>query len=460
MLRIFVSLVLVVALLSGAAAMAWFFVRSRPAPASFTPRRLAPQVQAPPLEARKDHAVELVGYGTARAKVQMEITPLVGGQIVFKAENFLTGKPVEADQVLLRLDEADFRNALEQAQAALELHTAQLQRIEAEAGNLRRAHATETERLELARELLEKTLSLQTRGAATENDVDTARDAVLARRRGLQGIEDQQALIAPRRSELEAQIRVDRSQIRQAKLNLQRTVVRCPVNGRVLEVTGDVGERVQAGQSCGEVYGTEIIEVPVSLAAEDLQWLDSEALRRCRLREGAPENGEIRAQVTWSNTDNGRNWQWPACVGRIEAGLEARTRTATVVLYVQNPPADSNQPQLDLNMFCKAVIYGRTLDEAFLLPRSALQEGNRVYLAEPDPDKPGHFRLAERQVRIERFSGSTALVLPGSGLATGERVILSYLPKPVLGMPVRPRDTLSSDGEAAPASPAATGDVP
>jgi hypothetical protein len=121
-------------------------------------------------------------------------------------------------------------------------------------------------------------------------------------------------------------------------------------------------------------------------------------------------------------------------VVRTEGELDPKTRMVHVVARVDDPyrPAEPGAAPLSVGLFVDAEIHGRELAGAVRIPRAALHEGDRVFLADPED------RLRIRSVEVAQ-RGREEIVIRG-GLATGERVILSALSVPVDGMPVRPAE--------------------
>jgi hypothetical protein len=83
-----------------------------------------------------------------------------------------------------------------------------------------------------------------------------------------------------------------------------------------------------------------------------------------------------------------------------------------------------------VGLFVEAVIEGRRLADAVVLPREALREGHRVLVVDADE------RLRYREVEVARV-GHDEVVIAG-GLAEGERVCVSQLATVVDGMAVHP----------------------
>jgi multidrug efflux pump subunit AcrA (membrane-fusion protein) len=79
-------------------------------------------------------------------------------------------------------------------------------------------------------------------------------------------------------------------------------------------------------------------------------------------------------------------------------------------------------------MFVEVELTGKKIDEAYLLPRSAIRPGNVVYLASGN-------RLVIRPVEILRRLDDTVYV--GQGLNTGDLVITTPVSTPKKGMALR-----------------------
>ena len=457
--RIILNVVLILVILSGAGFAAnklGLWIRK---PEQKEPRRIVPRVLAPPLQPRVNRHVEIRGFGSARPRVRLKIIPQVTGTLVEKAPDFLTGKYVGKGQVLLRIDPTDYLLAVERAEKRIELVNAQLGRLSQEEKNLQQSERIEAERRDVAKRKVSRILQLLEAGAASDDELDRAKEALLARRAQLQNISNQLALIGPLRSQLRAEIAAAGVELRQAQTNLQRCTILSPVTGRVLSRLVEVGERVLAGANCGEIYGTDIMEVPVSISAGDLQWLDRESIELQQQGTGASQAEPIAAQVSWTRPGTLQSVTWDGCVERIEAGLEAETRTATLVVRVVNskgngssgagpssvspaagdgPPPNDGKPMLEMNMFCDVTVLGKKLPRFYVLPRRAILPDGNVYVVVDG-------RLEKRSVRVARLIGEQATILPDGGLQDGDRVVTGPIPAPVVGMAVEAVDSQQAE---------------
>lgn len=419
MMRLVINVVLSVAVLCGAVLGVWWLTEHQKEAAQRVAERVVPKVVAPAIKARRDEHVKVVGYGSVEPKIRVNITPQVSGIIVEKSDNFISGKYVSAGEVLLRIEETDYALAVERVEKNIELLKTQVERLGQEELNLEKSARIERERLELGQSQVDKVTRLLERKAASDNELDMARETLLAREVQLQTIENQLALIGPQQRQLEAEIGSAEVELKQAGTNLARCVIKSPVVGQVLGCDVEVGEQAGAGGVCGQVYGTRIMEVPVSVAYSDLEWID----------KGLLVGKGIKTLVEWERPGSGENISWQGYVDRIEAGLEAQTRMASVIVQVENPGQNEGKAILEANMFCRVTLMGKKMAEVYILPRQAVRPDGSVYVVNSG-------KLNKKAVTVARMGGEEAMVLPGGGLNEGDKVVISTMSKPVIGMTV------------------------
>jgi multidrug efflux pump subunit AcrA (membrane-fusion protein) len=421
--------------------------------------RISPEVAAPAIEPVRDYQVEIVGFGSARPKVSVDVTPQVSGEVIDKHPDYQSGEFISADQILFTIDPTDFKLAADRADSEIALIDAKLSSLDVTEANLEELLTVERDRLALAQADYRRTEELVRQAVATETELDRSRETVLARELQIRILKNQLAELPPMRIELDAQKAVSLVQQRQAQTDLARTIYRSPFAGRVIDCPLEAGERVQAGQECGTIYATDVMEVPVPLAASDIAWIDTDAIPdsddeiTVDPTTGMPSSDDklILATIVYQAGANAEPMIWYGYVSRIEAGQAAQTRMTTVIIKVVNPPVGTDRPMLDINMFCRVTLMGEPVPTAFVIPRSAAQpiedqavtdlRTANVYLVDNPQTNEGEFagQLVRRQVRVARYTDDEAMILPGNGLADGDRVVIGYIPKPVPGMTIRIR---------------------
>jgi membrane fusion protein (multidrug efflux system) len=193
------------------------------------------------------------------------ITPLVSAPV--KEANIYETKPVKAGDVLVVLDDTDARLALAAAQAQLDQATRQIgtyyendatlkAQADASAAQVNNAQAT----YDNAVKAYNDRKALVDTGAVSGEDVQNARTAMDQAQAALATAKAQaQAAIGQRASNTalisgvgiseNPQVVAARVKVEQAKLDLDRTVIRAPISGIVSRNTVEVGQRVQVGQA-------------------------------------------------------------------------------------------------------------------------------------------------------------------------------------------------------------------
>jgi membrane fusion protein (multidrug efflux system) len=168
---------------------------------------------------------------------------------------------VKAGQVLARIDDRDFRAALDQAQAGAEAAEAALRNLDAQIAlqhsviEQQKANVAATEaKLTFARQENDRYKTLlksgygtsqraqQAAAAFSENEAQLERDraALVAARKAID-------VLATDRGKAEAERDRSRAALRQAQLNLSYTTITAPVDGTVGARSLRVGQYVQAG---------------------------------------------------------------------------------------------------------------------------------------------------------------------------------------------------------------------
>jgi len=317
--------------------------------------------------------------GTVAPNTESQLIPEVSGRIEWVSPSLVNGGTFEKGDELLRLEDRDYRSAVERAQAALA-------RAEAE-----HQHAQfEFKRLE----------SLEARQLASRSLMENALRAYRVTEAAL----------------LEA-----RAGYAQAIRDLERTRIQAPFSGLVRSESVDIGQFVSRGNPVATLYAGAEAEVRLPIADRQLAFLDLPVGIRGELPE------ELQPAVTLSAEYAGQKLEWHGRIVRTEAQIDTMSRMVHVVARVAN----EDQPvPLSVGLFVNAEIQGLTADNVVVLPRTALREGNNVLVVDTEN------RLRFRQVEPLRLYQDEVLIK--HGLSAGERVCISPLQTAVDGMPVNP----------------------
>ena len=198
------------------------------------------------------------------------------------------------------------------------------------------------------------------------------------------------ALVArvPQIAQAEAQLAAARARERVTALDLERTVFSLPFDGTVTRTSAEIGQLLTRGQSFGEVFADDAIEVVAPVSADDLKRLDPAVGRRARI------------------SDPYRTFE--AVVEKVSAELDNRTRFATLYLKVTGEPPVPGT-------FVDVEIEGPVFADSFLLPDAAEQAENRVWIV-----ANGELRSVESPAYGRTADGwITSAFDPGEGVVLG-----------------------------------------
>ncbi|MBC8423670.1 efflux RND transporter periplasmic adaptor subunit [bacterium] len=370
-------------------------IKLRPEPAKRPAMVMRPVVRVHVVEGDAP-AVIVSGYGTVRSAQRVQITPQVTGNAVYKSPALEIGGAFAKGDVLLRIEETDYRLAAEIAAAAVA-------RSEYE-------QARATQEAEIARREWREIQAADPDRRVRPNPL---------------------VLHGPQLKLAEANLMSARASLAKAELDLERCTLRAPFSGRVVSESVDVGQYVRAGTPVGEIFADASPEVTVPLDDADLAFFD----RPGPGRDGAP--AEIVAEYA------GAERVWRGHVARLSGALDPRTRMVDVVVAVDEDPAGAGAgPPLMEGLFVEVRLLGRRLPGAVEIPRAALREGGTVWVA-VDPG-----RVSIRPVVVARKGHDTVLVT--EGLSAGDAVIVSNLDIVTEGMDIRvagaPREPVAPAG--------------
>lgn len=323
------------------------------------------------------------GEGTVRPLQEIQLVPQVGGKLIFVSPALVNGGEFSKGDTLLRIDPIDYELAVTLAEAKVKDAESRLQLAQEEAA------AAEEEWRMLYN---------------GNSEADTEPPPLVAKE--------------PQLAAAQARLEADKADLRKAQLNLERTELMAPFDGRVSEEYVDLGQYISPGQALATLYSTEAAEIVVPLENESLRWFHIPGFTDGR---GPGSPAEVMARIA------GQKLSWSGEVVRAEGTLDERTRMINVVVRVENPYAE--KPPLAVGLFVTVDIEGRILPNAAIIPRAALHEGDVVWVVEEE----GALRF--RKVDVARIQGDEVLVQ--AGLQEGDEVVTTLLKAVTDGMAVR-----------------------
>ncbi|MEN9022704.1 MAG: efflux RND transporter periplasmic adaptor subunit [Verrucomicrobiales bacterium] len=350
----------------------------------------------PPTETRvegktlnpESYQVTVLSQGVVEPRTKSTLIPEVPGKIIEISPSLREGGFFETDDVLLKIDPLDYKTRIVVAQRNVAQAKALIEQEQARAQQ------------------------------AVEN----------WKRLGKEGDPSPLALRKPQLAEAEAQVAAAEAELVKANRDLDRTLIRAPYAGRILEKQVDVGQFVNTGTTLALIYAIDYVEVRLPIRNDDLSFLELPETYRNETITSINQ-----PKVTLTGKLGGRASVWEGRIVRVAGALEARSRQLFAVAQIDDPYShreDGTLP-LKINLFVEAEIEGNTLENVFVLPRNAVRASNEVILIDKES------KMRRRPVEPLWLSEEIIVVAHDSGLKEGDVLCTTPIAFPADGAPVR-----------------------
>jgi RND family efflux transporter MFP subunit len=366
---------------------AWWLIANRPRAQREQVEPIPPLAQV--VVARQTtERITIAAMGTVVPAKRVVLQPEVSGRIVAQNPQLLPGGLFKKGDVILQIDPRDYETAVKQQEAAVEQARLEVQ-------------------LEKGRQVI------------AEREWKLLEEDIL-----LDQASQDLALRRPQQKNASVSLEAAESALEQARLQLERTTVYAPFNAVVQEEFVDEGQLVSPQTQLATLIGTDRFWVQVSIPVDRLRWLRF---------SGTEASGESRVRVIQEVTGEvsiGRSGRLVRLVG----DLDPVGRMARVLVEIDDPlglNAKKNPAGIPLMLgaYVRVEIEAGNAEEVFLLPRTAIREGDQVWIAGEED------RLSVRPVEVLWRSKDTVLIR--NGLREGDRVVTNSIPLAIPNMKLR-----------------------
>lgn len=418
----------------GAAILA-YQISSKEAPKQNPPAERVRHVRV--IEAEKTKVVpHVVGYGTVEPARVWQAVPQVNGRVLSVHEDFKKGAILPAGTEIVRIAATDYEIAIRQAEANIRSAQAALDELDVSEKNTRESLNVERALLKINEQELSRVERLLKQGTAAQALVDQEQRDALTQKTKVLSLENTLRLLPTQRATQQEQLEIYEAQLETAKVNLKRTRIVTPFDGRVAKENVEVTQYVGVGADLGTIDGIEAAEIDAQIPVSHFRRLaevmvgtgSSAGIDRTTVKGFAKRFG-LHAIVRLRL--DARDVEWRGKVVRISDTVDPKTRTVGAIVVVDRPYARAvpgKRPPLVKGMFVEVELRTRPIDSQIIVPRSALHRDS-LYIA----DKSG--RLEIRPVQVRLVQGDFIVV--GSGLAVGEKVVVSDLSPAIAGMALK-----------------------
>jgi len=289
-----------------------------------------------------NYPVWIESYGSAEPLTRTQLVSDVSGRVINVANNIRAGASFKQGDILLTIDPRDYRIEVDVAKSTV-------------------ADAWVKYKEELAQaDVAERNWNVKP-GSQSGRDL---------------------ALRKPQVAAALASYNAARARLAKAELNLERTKVKAPFDGKILKQMVDLGQVINPAQAIAEIYSTDFIEVRLPVKAQDLAHINlrGDYLKESQLTENKPNPLPV---VFLEGELGGKTYSWQGKLVRNEGAFDASTRMLYVVAKLEDPFVSSEiLPALRVGQFLRAKIEGSPLMNVYAIPRRAVSQNNMIAIAQ------------------------------------------------------------------------------
>jgi RND family efflux transporter MFP subunit len=359
----------------------------------------------------------------------------VSGKAVYVNPLLKKGQRITKGTLLLEIDPTEFKLTVAEAEANLRSIDAQNAQLNDKEISNQELLKLEFHTLELKQKELDRQQTLASTNITTKSDYDQAETTYIAQKYKVQALKNTINSLVTEHELLKAQKEQAALKLQSAQLQLKYTKIIAPFDCLISSVNVENSQFIQKGQTVAEADNVDSVEIEAQLAngLYVFRPLENEDLRE-KIMQDNVKLGEVFGISAIVRSVSGKiPSEWKGDVMRFNVEIDTKTRTPGIIVQVNDPYSlNSDQPRRPLikGMYCEVELFGRPFRDQIIIPRTALHEGNTVYVV--DENDKIHFRKVETGFSQDSFT------MIRSGLAKGEKVVLTDLVPAVEGMVVIP----------------------
>lgn len=365
--------ILPVVVLAALIALAWAVTNNPPEvnrqhkkpQATMTVKTLSLQVE--------NYQIKVRRTGQVQASLVSQLVSRANGQIVWVSDSFTTGASFQSEDLLVQLDDSEYRNEVAIQQAAL---TEALQALEEE-------------------------------NAQVEQALQAWKIS------GRSGEPNDRVKRVPQLKAAQAKVKSARASLRRANENLQKTKITAPFDGQIVSTSANLGQYINTGSALAQLKSTQPPELRIAINQREVNYID------------LPNSGQQGALIRLLKTDNHSDQDQGDITGQINhVETELNAATQQLIALAQLDRHISLLP----GQYVQSEIMGRELKDVLVIPNSAIYQGSYVYLVIDGV-------LQRRNITLGWQDENNTIIT--AGLNVGEQLVVTPLGQVTSGTPVK-----------------------
>lgn len=384
------KLLLPISLIVVTAAIIFFIRENPPTSKREKPSKAAQMTVVTTTLMPQNYQVIVQSFGTVKPRTQSVLFAQVSGQINKVSKQFRAGGFFEQGDILIELDDRDLRAEVKIAQASL--FSAE-QNLQEEGARVKQAEAD-------------------------------------WRRLGNGKTPNALVLRQPQYEAAKAQVFSAEALLDKAKLSLERTKIIAPYAGRVLNKSVDIGQVISSNTQLADIFAVDYVEIRLPIKNKDLPLMKLPEEYRNAHEESEAQGNEslVMSNVVISSDLMGEQF-WQGKIVRTESAIDEVSQQLYVVAQIIRPyDSEYNKgAQIKMGQYVTANITGREVENALVIPSSAIYQGSYVYIVKDN-------LLMRKDIQLGWQNGTESIVI--KGLVAGDELVLTSLGQVSSGTPV------------------------
>lgn len=388
-----------------------------------------------------DGRIEIEADGVVVPLREVTLAAEVSGRVLRKTDACNEGQLVEKGDLLFEIDPRDYELDVERLER--EAAQAKLMIAEIDEEIVQNAASIDLARrqVELAKREVARLDTLKAGRIVTESEHDRAVRDELTAANVLTAQEGQKRMLAKRRNRLVEAESLAATMLEKAKLDLSRTRITAPADGRVVEDKVEQESFVAKGTPVVVIEDTRSAEVKTNLRMDEVArvWGGRKAGAQAGAGQDVPES-PVRVVFTIDD----RRYEWDGVLSRYEGrGLDEKTRTLPCRVRVPEParvraldrygaplttpPADAPRSLLR-GMFVEVWLQVDVPRPLVSVPEEAVRPSGDVFVM-----REGRLHVLHPRP-FHAAAGRVVYDQEDSGLLSTDRIVVSQLANPRDGM--------------------------
>ena len=357
----------------------------------------------------KTYSPEVTLYGRVESPQKSVLKSALVADIV--AVYALEGAHVKKGQLLVQLDDTDAKLTLEQRYADLEEVNALLKSEVKRVSRDRSVLEQEKSLLSLATKSVERIEALEQTRLVSQSNLEETRATQQRQMVTLKRLEFDIADHPARLAQLKARQKRSQALVQQAKVNIQRTQISAPFDGRISTLYVAKGDRVRAGDSILAVYDLSQLEVRAEIPGRYITQIQTMMATEKVLNAVAVIAGQ----------------QSDLSLERLSGEVKQNSAGIDGLFRVNN-----KQESLVLGSFVELTLTLKQYDQLVAIPYNTLYGLNHVYKLQD-----GYLQRIDvtRVGNVANEQGEKQLLIRSDGLKQGDELVSTQLPNAMSGLP-------------------------